>query len=283
MIIILAIFFHLISPVTVDNDIFIAIKSGQEQRALEILGEKPLLIHARDATGHPPLYWATARAQWKLVDKIIALKPDIAAVGWDGSTPLHMASHYDNEQVISALVEYGFDVNQQNRWGNTPLHAAARRNCLVAARTLIQNGVKLNLTSKEGWSALHVARMSGHEEMVDLLLEAGIAKSLTDTYGKTAADYALERPEPIASKNLELNEYEGTYKIDDGFVFTVWSENNTLYLADVATDSLYPVGNDEFFCSKEPWRVTFSRNSAGSVTKIKVDFLRRSVTGVILH
>ena len=72
---------------------------------------------------------------------------------------LHVASKYNNADVIPFLIQQGLDVNTPTTYGSTPLMLAAERGNLEAAKAL---------------------------------LAAGADTSIKDHTGKTAADYAME-------------------------------------------------------------------------------------------
>jgi hypothetical protein len=50
-------------------------------------------------------------------------------------------------------------------------------------------------------------------------------------------------------------------------------------MAEFGPNELYPIGEDTFYCVREPWKVTFRRDESGRVGGIRIDFLRRSVQG----
>lgn len=46
----------------------------------------------------------------------------------NGVTPLHVASHYDNQNVALLLLENGASPHATAKNGHTPLHIAAKKN-----------------------------------------------------------------------------------------------------------------------------------------------------------
>lgn len=69
---------------------------------------------------------------------IIPLKDDLNVVIWEifhffsmlqnGVTPLHVASHYDHQNVALLLLEKGASPHAMAKNGHSPLHIAARKN-----------------------------------------------------------------------------------------------------------------------------------------------------------
>lgn len=86
-------------------------------------------------------------------------------------TPLHVATHYNNEDVARLLLRYKADPESSARNGFKPLHIAARRNHLIAATLLLDEyNANPDALSKNGFTPLHLASQEGHREMVTLLL-----------------------------------------------------------------------------------------------------------------
>lgn len=117
-----------------------------------------------------------------------------------GLTPLHVAAHYDNQQVAMLLLDKGasphatakvpilckYKMTEVIHWtcilsvlhislqnGYTPLHIAAKKNQTQIATALLQYGAETNALTKQGVSPLHLASQEGHTEMASLLLEKG--------------------------------------------------------------------------------------------------------------
>jgi ankyrin repeat protein len=51
---------------------------------------------------------------------------DMSAQNKDGSTPLRLATIYEQMEVPRMLIERGVDVPAQTKYGSTPLHWASR-------------------------------------------------------------------------------------------------------------------------------------------------------------
>nr|CAD7409437.1 unnamed protein product [Timema poppensis] len=89
----------------------------------------------------------------------------------NGVTPLHVASHYDHQNVALLLLDKGASPHATAKNGHTPLHIAARKNQMDIATTLLEYGAKANAESKAGFTPLHLSSQEGHTDMTSLLIE----------------------------------------------------------------------------------------------------------------
>uniref|UniRef100_A0A8C2IJ82 Ankyrin 2a, neuronal n=1 Tax=Cyprinus carpio TaxID=7962 RepID=A0A8C2IJ82_CYPCA len=109
-----------------------------------------------------------------------------------GLTPLHVAAHYDNQQVAMMLLEKGASPHATAKNGYTPLHIAAKKNQTQIASALLQYGAETNALTKQGVSPLHLASQEGHTEMASLLLERGAHVSAATKSGLTPLHLAAQ-------------------------------------------------------------------------------------------
>lgn len=68
--------------------------------------------------------------------------------GKNGVTPLHVASHYDHQNVALLLLNKGASPHSTAKNGHTPLHIAARKNQMDIATTLLEYGAQSDAESK---------------------------------------------------------------------------------------------------------------------------------------
>lgn len=263
----------------VADDVFAATKRGDLFAVRHYLRKDPENVRASDAAGYTALHWAGIRGNWEVFAELVEAGAPIDVRGGDGGTPLHWACHHDRPDMVRLLLDRGADLSVSNRWGRTALHVASRRGCDLVASLLLAHGAEVNATTHEGWTPLHVAYKAGHPRLVSVLLAAGAAADREDEAGKKPADYARERPPPVAIAPSELDAYVGRYALGDGATVKVWTERGRLYLIEFAPDQLYPIGPDLFFCRQEPWEVRFFRDENGVVARLEIDFLRRTVGG----
>jgi len=261
------------------DDIFAAAKRGDPFAVRHYLKKDPENVRATDASGFTPLHWAGIRGHWEVFEALLEAGAPVDVTGGDGGTPLHWACHHDRPDMVRLLLERGADLSVRNRWGRAALHVAARRGCDLVASLVLAHGADPNAVTNEGWTPLHVAYKAGHPRVISLLLASGAAADQRDAAGKKPADYAFERPQPVAITPSELDAYVGRYALGPGAMVKVWNERGRLRLIEFAPDEIYPIGPDVFYCRQEPWEVRFFRDTNGAVKRIEIDFLRRTVGG----
>ena len=104
-----------------------------------------------------------------------------------GDTPLHFASIYSRDRMITVLLAAGARVNARDVEGMTPLHVAAGRNRYPAVvAELVEGGADLNARDRHGNTPLHASRRNGNPAVPLLLLELGADPVLVNDSGQVA-------------------------------------------------------------------------------------------------
>jgi ankyrin repeat domain-containing protein 50 len=112
-------------------------------------------------------YLATStQALWYLEDE-----DSTSWAGKNGSSALHLATHFGLDKLVAELLDQGVDPNTKDANGATPLALAAERGIVDVAKTLIQAGASVNAVDNIGAAPLHEAAEHDQEEIVKLLLE----------------------------------------------------------------------------------------------------------------
>ncbi|XP_031672372.1 LOW QUALITY PROTEIN: ankyrin-2, partial [Oncorhynchus kisutch] len=147
--------------------------------------------------------------------------PAAESYAWDdagknGLTPLHVAAHYDNQQVALRCLTKGrrptpppSPLCSQN--GYTPLHIAAKKNQTSVASSLLQYGAETNVLTKQGVTPLHLASQEGHSDMTSLLLGKGAhvntpTKSGLTPLHLTAQEDRVNAAEVLAKRDANLDQ-----------------------------------------------------------------------------
>jgi hypothetical protein len=258
------------------KDLVAAAKRG-DAHAVHRLLEDGADVRAVDADGYTALHWAGIRGHFRIFRELLGAGAPVDAVGADGGTPLHWACHHDRADMVELLLDAGADLTVKNRWGRTALHVAARRGNAEVARLLLRRGADPNAATREGWTPLHVAYRSGNPELVTILEASGADPSRRDADGSRPSDHALVRPAEVPIDPARLADYVGLYALGEGGQVKVWRDGGRLRIREFAPDELYPIGEDRFFCRREPWPVTFLRGADGRVEAVELGFLRRTV------
>jgi len=104
--------------------------------------------------------------------------------GW---TPLHLAAHYGNLDIVRILLDHGADIEavSNNAIANTPISAAAWGNHLHIVEYLLERGAKVDAQNGWGSTALRRAIDADRLPLAELLLKHGADPNLLDNAGVT--------------------------------------------------------------------------------------------------
>ena len=102
--------------------------------------------------------------------------------GW---TPLHLAAHYGNLDIVKILLDYGADIEavSKNAIANTPISAAAWGNHLDIVEYLLERGAKVDARNAWGSTALRRAIDADRLLLAALLLKHGADPNVADNEG----------------------------------------------------------------------------------------------------
>lgn len=153
---------------------------------------KVLLKHIDELTIHE----AAAAGLLEQVQAMIENNPDLLdTVSDHGFTPLGIATHFGNEDVVRFLLGKGADPNiqSQNGYNVYPIHAAISSGFDNIAKMLIEAGAEVNVLQSSRTTPLHFASQQGNIDLIILLLENGALVETKNDMGKTASDLAAEK------------------------------------------------------------------------------------------
>ncbi|MGZ3272726.1 MAG: ankyrin repeat domain-containing protein [Caulobacteraceae bacterium] len=145
-------------------------------------------------TGDTRLADAAAGHDAKAVSRLLAgkPKPDLDALGRQGSTALGEAVRYGDAAMANALIKAGADVNKPNRYGLPPLSMAAQQGDAALIALLLEHGANADALDAAGETALMAASRQGALKGVSLLLDHGAKVDAKDkTFGQTALMIAV--------------------------------------------------------------------------------------------
>jgi len=164
---------------------------------------KVLLKHLDELTIHE----AAAAAQLEQLQAMIEDHPDsLDTISDHGFTPLGLATHFGNEDVVRYLLAKHADPNiqSQNGYSVYPLHAAISSNFDGIAKMLIEAGAEVNVLQASRTSPLHLAAQNGNIDLIILLLENGAQLEIKNDMGKTASDLAAEKGHAEIAEILKI-------------------------------------------------------------------------------
>lgn len=153
---------------------------------------KTILNHLTTITIHE----ACAIGFTQQVEMMIAQKPDVIdEVSSHGFTPLGIATHFGQEDVVRLLLTAHADPNipSQNGYQVYPLHTAITGQYDRIGKMLIEAGAEVNVTQNARITPLHIAAQQGNIEMIIVLLENGANIQVKTDNGFYASDLAQDK------------------------------------------------------------------------------------------
>jgi len=208
--------------------VFLLVRGGKCEQALEILEESPSLWHKPEAEGYTLLHWGSLFGHVQFVSQGLAKGATVDAVAsngqtpfmWSvirghipaarllldakaslrlkdsvGATPLTLAVQHERHTTILLLMaisspeELLADVDEK---GCTPLHWAAYKGDATSIRLLEYFNVDFSVVDKSGMTPLHRAVQAGQNKVWEVLLDKGVNPHHRDLEGKTCLDLAAE-------------------------------------------------------------------------------------------
>lgn len=120
---------------------------------------------------------------------------DVNEAQGDGSTALHWAVYWDNQELTQQLLNAGADAQAITRLGATPLYLAAVNGNAALLQILLEAGADPMATVLEnGETPLMFAARSGNPDSVAVLLDAGADIEAREDYrGSNALLWAAEQ------------------------------------------------------------------------------------------
>ena len=165
-------------------------KSNLPLKKLLVQSTKPFPAH----TNRPPLMHACFHGgRLDNIKMLIQNGADIQAQDCDGSTVLHYASRYSNQEVVEFLLKLNeISVNATDNNNQTPLmYACYEGGRLENIKMLIKNGADIQASSSNGSTVLHLASRNSNQEVVEFLLKMNeISVNATDNSNQTPLMYA---------------------------------------------------------------------------------------------
>jgi uncharacterized protein len=151
------------------------IQSGNRKAALERI-RAGADVNEPQADGTRPIHWAVYRADYELVEALIAKKARVNVTNEFGGTPLAEAVKLADARLVKMLLDAGSGPEGANEDGQTALMLAIKTGDLSVVKILVDAGANVNAVEKVQnqtplmWAAA-ATRNAG--EMVKLLLSRG--------------------------------------------------------------------------------------------------------------
>lgn len=99
-------------------------------------------------------------------------KDNIDFKNYDGKTPLHLSTEYNNIDNIKVLISLGANINEQNSVGSTSLHIAVYKANYEAIKALLtKSHINLNIKNNFNQTALDLAKLKCRKREGRLLIK----------------------------------------------------------------------------------------------------------------
>lgn len=151
-------------------------------------------VNARGEWGTTPLHLATMYQDVDFIKYLVSQGSEIDAVDVSLNSPLHrLIDHRTSTEIVELFLDFHPIVNVQNSIGEIPLCYAVRENNLEVAELLINRGSDVNNRNVQtGESLLHLASRSLNKKMIKLLLRNGAKIDALDFKNRTPLVCALK-------------------------------------------------------------------------------------------
>jgi uncharacterized protein len=161
-----------------------------------------------DADGSLAIFAACVLGETARVEELLAGNRSLVSLlSSDGWTPLHLAAHFGQIDVVRLLLNSGAVVKARstNPLQNQPIHAAAAGRHSAIVRLLIEHGSSPDARQHGGWAPLHAAAQVGDLETARALIEAGADISVRADNHQRPLDLALTKGQQPMVEFLEAN------------------------------------------------------------------------------
>jgi len=95
------------------------------------------------------LFEAVRNDDLNSVKKAISEGANVNARDSEEMTPLHLATIFENKEIVNELLNHQADPNAKNETGNTPLHFAAEASNLELLKLLVEKGGDVDAVNED--------------------------------------------------------------------------------------------------------------------------------------
>ena len=144
-----------------------------------------------------PVAEAARTADWAAVRALVEQGADVTTPQGDGTTALHWAGYWDEDDMAALLLDAGADANATTDLGVTPLWTACENGSARMTRILLEVGADPNAALLSGETLLMTATHSGSAAVIEQLLAAGADVNAAEQgRGQTALMWAVAQRHP---------------------------------------------------------------------------------------
>ncbi|KAG8328492.1 hypothetical protein J6590_001165 [Homalodisca vitripennis] len=126
-----------------------------------------------------------------------------------GYTPLHVASHFGQLNMVRFLLENGANVDPSTGLGYTPLHQAAQQGHTLIITLLLKHKANPNAVTNNGQTALSIANKLGYISVIETLKVVTETTITTTTTTTIEEKYKVVAPEAMQETFMSDSEDDG--------------------------------------------------------------------------
>ncbi|XP_022777644.1 ankyrin-1-like [Stylophora pistillata] len=147
--------------------------NNDAEKAVEIVLNEGVDINIPGKSNRTPLLWVSLSSSGEFIQTLIDLGANVNVQRTDDkTTPLRLATTWNNYMAADILLRHGADVNIQDVDGWTPLECGVSSGFLSISQLLVDCGCDINLRNKYGKTSLYLAVKLEHKHLVKCLLES---------------------------------------------------------------------------------------------------------------
>ncbi|KAI9708311.1 MAG: hypothetical protein M1820_004015 [Bogoriella megaspora] len=145
---------------------------GFQESARDLLSRYPQSINVKTRMGTTPLILASSWDNQDIVRVLLDNGGDPYLANWYGNS-LHCAAEAGSSDCIQELIDFGMDPDTLTGYAKTPLHCTTDYDRASAAKVLVDNGANLDARDADGGSILHRACFMGAQDVLEMALATG--------------------------------------------------------------------------------------------------------------
>lgn len=126
-----------------------------------------------------------------------------------GYTPLHVACHFGQMNMVRFLLGHGCKNDVVTSQGYTPLHQAAQQGHPMIVSLLLEHGATPNAITAQGQTALSIAQKLGYITVIETLKVVTETTITTTTTTIIEEKYRVQAPETMQETFMSDSEDEG--------------------------------------------------------------------------
>ena len=172
------------------NVLIDAIRERRTDNVTAMLVANPKLAGTPDALGASAVHYAAACGDKRILQAVLATRPDVDRKDRSGRTPLFYACDQTLLDNMTMLIANRAHVNVVDARGMTPLLIVCEKGKPQMAQALIAAGANIAAANPQGMNAILFAGVRGNEKLARLLIASGVNVQSVDLEGNTALHYA---------------------------------------------------------------------------------------------